>query len=58
MGEERVMEERRSRKEQKRDRERHYAELASRKDEVARRAFLRPAYMGIFNNPERTDDNA
>ena len=34
------MEERRSRKEQKRDRERHYAELVSRKDEVARRAFL------------------
>ena len=52
------MEERRSRKEQKRDRERHYAELASRKDEVARRAFLRPAYMEIFNNQERTDDNA
>lgn len=58
MGEERVMEERRSRKEQKRDRERHYAELASRKDEATRRAFLRPAYMGIFNMSERTEDNA
>ena len=52
------MEERRSRKEQKRDRERHYAELASRKDEATRRAFLRPAYMGIFNKSERTEDNA